>query len=84
MSKATDLTEFIMVGGTVTKDSIVEYRKEYVTGSEQYPELDKLASDLAHVVSKEINKRVRSVESKMPYKAQYVLENLIEHLKEMV
>lgn len=72
MSKAADVSK------------ILEYKKEYVQGSEQFPELDKLALELAHHVAKEINKRVKGVESKMPYKAQYVLEELIEHLQEMV
>ncbi len=66
------------------KTFLNEYKKEYIQGHDQYPELDKLALEIAHVVSKEINKRVKDVKSKMPYKAQYVLEELIHHLEEMV
>lgn len=62
------------------KKFLGEYKKE----NSQFPELDKVSLELAHMVAKEINKRVKSVESKMPYKAQYVLEELIRHLEEMV
>ena len=62
------------------KKFIGEYKKE----NSNFPELDKVSLELAHVVSKEINKRVKSIKSEMPYKAQYVLEELIRHLEEMV
>lgn len=50
----------------------------------KYPELDELAMRLAVQVCRKINVSVQSVESKMPYKAQYVLEELIEILKRSV
>lgn len=50
----------------------------------EYPELDKIAVDLSALVAMEINTRVRFVESKMPYKGQYVLEELIKHLEAKV
>jgi hypothetical protein len=62
------------------KKFLGEYKKE----DSNFPELDKVSLELAHVVSKEINKRVKNVKSEMPYKAQYVLEELIKHLEEMV
>ena len=48
------------------------------------PELDEISKDLAYAVSMEINKRTAAVTSKMPYKAQYVLEELIKLLREKV
>ena len=50
----------------------------------KYPELDEISKDLAYAVSMEINKRTAAVTSKMPYKAQYVLEELIKLLREKV
>lgn len=61
-----------------------EYTKRYIPGHEQYPELDKLAEEISGIVGREINRRVRNVTSKMPYKAQYVLEEVIRHLEEQV
>ena len=50
----------------------------------KYPELDDIAKGLGYAVSTEINKHTSAVTSKMPYKAQYVLEELIKLLQEKV
>ena len=50
----------------------------------KYPELDEISKDLACEVPTEINKRASAVTSKMPYKAQYVLEELIKFLQQKV
>jgi hypothetical protein len=50
----------------------------------KYPELDDIAKGLAYEVSMEINKRTAAVTSEMPYKAQYVLEELIKLLQQKV
>jgi len=50
----------------------------------KYPELDEISKDLACEVPTEINKRASAVTSKMPYKAQYVLEELIKLLQQKV
>lgn len=50
----------------------------------KYPELDKIAKDLAYDIGQDINKRIKNVKSDMPYKAQYVLEELIKHLQDAV
>lgn len=50
----------------------------------KYPELDEIALDLADHVSISIARVVKQIKSKMPYKNQYVLEKLIEELKERV
>lgn len=51
---------------------------------EKYPELDKIAREIAKNTGNEINKRVKNVKSEMTYKAQYVLEELIKILQEAV
>jgi hypothetical protein len=48
------------------------------------PELDAIAKRLAVAVCGQINTSVKHVESKMPYKAQYTLEVLIELLQQAV
>lgn len=50
----------------------------------RYPELETIADELADDVARNINARVREVDSEMPYKAQYVLEVLIRLLEERV
>lgn len=50
----------------------------------KYPELDKIVKDISKIVETEINKRTEKVESKMQYKSQYVLEELIKILEENV
>lgn len=52
--------------------------------SGKYPELDRIAKQLASKVTKMISDETRNVNSKMPYKAQYVLEELIKHLEDAV
>lgn len=51
---------------------------------DKYPELDAIASEVAQLVGGEINSRVQMVESEMPYRAQYVLEELIKMLEQAV
>lgn len=50
----------------------------------KYPELDKLVARLAEEFAEKINKETKNIKSKMPYKAQYVLEEIIKDLKERV
>lgn len=65
-------------------DKVKKYLTEYRKANSKYPELDKIALKLARQVGTMINKEVKNVESEMPYKAQYVLEELIRHLEEAV
>lgn len=60
------------------------YIKQYGPEQEQYPELDFVAKELSLVVLHMIEERAEAIKSKMPYKPQYILEELIEHLKEEV
>jgi hypothetical protein len=55
-----------------------------VPEEKKYPELDALAMKIAKAVCVSINTETSSIESKMPYKAQYVLEELIHILERSV
>ncbi len=52
--------------------------------SKKYSELDRIAFDIAQEVSHRIEHGTRGIKSKMPYKNQYVLEELIRLLKNAV
>ena len=56
------------------KDSVIK----------EYPELDDIADKIAMETARRINKEVENVKSEMPYKAKYVLEQLIKFLQEKV
>ena len=47
----------------------------------KYPELDKIAKDISIAVLKACNTETQGVKSEMPYKAQYVLEMIIQKLE---
>lgn len=49
-----------------------------------YPELDKVARKIAKQTGILINKEANKVKSKMPYKSQYILEELIKILEKAV
>jgi hypothetical protein len=51
---------------------------------EKYPKLDIIAEKLSRHIANMITIEVLDVESKMPYKAQYVLEELIKKLQNKV
>ena len=60
------------------------YKKEYVDGQKQYPELDEIAMNIAQEIGRMINGSVVKIKSEMPYKSQYVLEEVIMHLEAAV
>jgi len=55
-----------------------------IAASDKYPELNKLAKEMADDIFHDINTAAKNVESEMPYKAQYVLEEIIINLEKMV
>lgn len=59
-------------------------RDPRVPAGRQYPELYEVAMRLANEVCRKINLEARSVESAMPYKAQFILEEMIKILEERV
>lgn len=50
----------------------------------KYPELDRLANILASNTCWLINSCVRDIEAETPYKAQYILEQVIKLLEDRV
>lgn len=50
----------------------------------KYPELMAIAEKIADSTSIDINEQVQAVQSDMPYKAQWVLEETIKILRERV
>jgi len=50
----------------------------------KYPNLDKLAAQLADELCRKINDQAPKIESEMPYKAQYTLEEIIKILEARV
>jgi hypothetical protein len=46
-----------------------------------YPELTKVAKEMAVRIAKEINEVAPTIESKMPYRQQFILEELIHELE---
>ena len=68
---------------TLIEESIKE--ETYRSFLEQdYPELWVAASEIRIKIVPLINEAARSAEVDMPYKAQAILENLIEQLQELV
>lgn len=51
---------------------------------EDFPELTKIAQQMCAEICPSINAKAEKTESNMPYKAQYILEELIELLKASV
>jgi len=49
-----------------------------------YPELDVEATRIADQVAGIINEAASKIKSEMPYKAKYILEEVIKDLEEMV
>lgn len=49
-----------------------------------YPELDKVAEKIHKEVINKVNRKANKTVSEMPYKEQYILEKLIQHLKKSV
>lgn len=60
------------------------YMNEAKIDLKKYPELDKIAKDIAKKTGDMINASVRNVKSEMPYKAQYVLEEVVNILKDAI
>lgn len=50
----------------------------------KYPELDEIATEIACDVAAKCNSKTRNIKSEMPYKAQYVLEMVIQNLEKLV
>jgi len=67
--------------------AIAMFNEKYAKKKEvvkEYPELFSIVAELRNKIAVDINTKVLKVQSSMPYKAQYVLEELIKELKKMV
>lgn len=62
----------------------VKGKKKIKIGLAKYPEFKELANDLADEVLRKINKEAKKIESEMPYKSQFVLEEVIKILEDRV
>lgn len=51
-----------------------------ISSATRYPELRDIAETIANDACKKINRYAQNVESEMPYKAQCILEHVIEIL----
>lgn len=56
----------------------------YDTGLQRYPEFKPLVDELGTIVIRAIQAKADAIESEMPYKQQFVLEELIRKLEESV
>ena len=53
-------------------------------GLERYPEFNQLVRHVVDNAIRDINFGVKDIESKMPYRAQFTLEEVISELKKLV
>jgi uncharacterized protein (DUF608 family) len=53
-------------------------------GLTRYPEFKALVQEITHMVITKINAEARKIESQMPYKAQFTLEEVIRELQDRV
>lgn len=53
-------------------------------GLQRYPEFKPLVDKIVHEVLTQINAEARKIQSEMPYKAQFTLEEVIRELQERV
>jgi len=56
----------------------------YDSGLKRYPEFKPLVDELRVMVVRAIQAKADAIESQMPYKQQFVLEELITQLKDLV
>lgn len=66
------------------RDLMITSNKMVVEGTDKYPELTAIAKKLSESVARQINDLTKDVKSEMPYKAKYVLEEVIKLLEEKV
>lgn len=55
-----------------------------MTSLEKYPEFKELVSEISQLALKEIREHAGLIESEMPYKQQFVLEEIIKELEKSV
>ena len=77
-----------MIDKTIEKYLVEDWKgdmgNQRIVALKKYPELTKLADKIAMDVAKRINQEAAKVKSEMPYRQQYVLEEVIRLLRDMV
>jgi hypothetical protein len=76
--------EMKAMGGEMHRSEGNTYSKGGSVDPEKYPELQKIADKIADETAENINKEVKDVKSNMPYKAQWVLEEVVKDLKNRI
>jgi hypothetical protein len=66
------------------RDNGLDSKGKPISGGDRYPELAYIARQISKDVVAKINTEADKVESKMPYKSQFILEELIKILEELV
>jgi hypothetical protein len=77
-------TKKMAMGGEMHRSEGNTYSKGGSVDPEKYPELQKIADKIADETAENINKEVKDVKSNMPYKAQWVLEEVVKDLKNRI
>lgn len=65
-------------------NSLNNSKPKKLTGLERYPEFKKLVNEIVEEVAKKINEKAPKIKSEMPYKCQFVLEEIIQNLQDRV
>lgn len=61
-----------------------KFNAKDINDTKKYPELNEIVTKLSDMLLLEINQKTKRVKSEMPYKAQYVLEEIIKKLQAAV
>lgn len=65
-------------------NKLIKESDEIKTGLERYPEFTEVVNRVVDTVFEMINIQKDQIESEMPYKTQFILEEVIKALKEKV
>lgn len=71
---------YMAMGGEMHRNEDKLFASGGSVDPEKYPELQKIADKIADETAEKINQEVRDVKSNMPYKAQWVLEEVVKDL----
>lgn len=61
-----------------------ETKSPLLIGLDKYPEFKPLVDEIVANVCNKINNKAHHIESEMPYRRQFTLEEVINRLKELV
>lgn len=78
------LEKFIRETPREVVEGIIAKIDAMVPPEEKYPELEEVADKIVQETVKSINRQAGVVDVKMPYRCQFVLEQVIKKLQELV